>query len=442
MAKKVPGTFRSQRYQVPFAFLAALIASQARADGVGSAAADFLNIAASTRAAGMGEAFVGVADDAGALYYNPGGLIRNRDMNLHYLHAFWLQSVGYDYLSAISPFGKFGTGGVSFTRLFAQGEKIVVGPSGEPVKQGNFTASDSAVVAGWAYPISPAASAGATVKMLNQDLSIASASAVAADLGVLYKTPVAQLTSGVVLSNLGPALDHSALPVTLKLGTGYTLPPLRGVAAWRGIKGLWDVPLLTADMHFMLSPQQPNLIRIRLGAEYQMAIDAGQTAAVRLGYKFGEDGSGGLQGATFGLGYRVTSGRFMLGVDYALVHYGDLGLTHRLAFTTSFLHLSEVSFASVAEDAKASKREGQVHIEWPASSDPQVSGYNVYMGESKDADFVKVNRTGALTGTSLSLRGLKIGKTYFFFVTSIVGVEPAIEGRPFFETSAQAQPVP
>ncbi len=418
------------------------IAAAARAGGVGSGAADFLNIAASTRAAGMGEAFVGVADDAGALYFNPGGISRSRDMSLHYLHAFWLQSIGYDYLSAISPLGRFGTGGVSFTRLFAQSEKVGVGPAGEPVKQGNFTASESAVVAGWAYPLSAAASAGATVKLLNQDLALAKANAAAADLGVLYKTPVPALTAGVALVNLGPDLDHSALPVVLKLGTGYTLPPIRGLAAYRGLKGLWDVPLLTADVHFLLAPQQANLIRLRLGAEYLVAIDDGQSAAIRLGYKFGEEGAGGLQGATAGLGYRVTSGRFQLGVDYALVHYGELGLTHRLAFTTSFLHLSEVSYGSAEEQAKASKREGQVYIQWPASSDPAISGYNVYMGESKDADFVKVNRAGAITGTSLSLRGLKIGKTYFFFVTTITGVEPAIEGRPFFETSAQAQPVP
>jgi hypothetical protein len=76
------------------------------------------------------------------------------------------------------------------------------------------------------------------------------------------------------------------------------------------------------------------------------------------------------------------------------------------------------------------------------STEPQVTGYNIYMGESKDADFVKVNRDSGITGTSLSVRGLKIGKTYFFFVTTVVGVEPAIEGRPFFETSAVAQPVP
>ena len=237
-------------------------------------------------------------------------------------------------------------------------------------------------------------------------------------------------------------MNGASMPVMLKLGTGYALAPVRGVASLAGRRGLWDVPLLTADVIFPLAPVQTNFIRIRLGAEYMISVSAVQNVSVRLGYKFGEEGAGGLAGATFGLGYRMTSGRFTLGVDYALGHYGDLGVTHRISFSSSFLHLSEVSYRAAEEQSRVSKREGQVYLEWPVSTEPQVTGYNIYMGESKDADFVKVNRDSAVTGTSLSVRGLKIGKTYFFFVTTVVGVEPAIEGRPFFETSAVAQPVP
>lgn len=417
-------------------------AGRAAATGAGSASGEFLNIATSTRAAAMGEAFVGVADDTGALEHNPGGLSRSRDMSFSYLHAFWLQSVGYDHLAAVLPFGRMGTAGISFTRLFADGESMAVGSMGEPVSSGRYNVGQTSVAVGWGYSIRPALAVGLALKGVSQDLAVTSASTMAVDAGLFYKTPIPELTTGLAITNVGGGMQGSSLPVYLKLGTGYALSPVKGIATLTGRRGLWDVPMLAADVLFPISPVQTNFIRVRLGAEYSISISALQSAALRLGYKFGEDGAGGLWGATAGLGYRMTSGRFTLGVDYALSHYGDLGLTHRLAFTTSFLHLSTVSFLAAEEQAKVSKREGQVYVEWPASTEAQVTGYNVYMGESKDADFVKVNRDSAVTGTSLSIKGLKIGKTYFFFVTTVVGVEPAIEGRPFFETSAVAQPVP
>ena len=90
-----------------------------------------------------------------------------------------------------------------------------------------------------------------------------------------------------------------------------------------------------------------------------------------------------------------------------------------------------------------SEREGRVFLQWPASSDPQVSGYNVCMvGEHTETDFRKVNRAGPVAGTSLTLHGLRIGKTYYSFITTASGVEPAIKEKAFHETSAEAQPVP
>lgn len=423
--------------------LAVLLAGPVRAGGAGTAGGEFLAISPSTRAAGMGEAYVGLADDIGALSINPGGLVRAQDMSLHYLHAFWLDSIGYDYLSALAPLGRIGTAGVSLTRLYLQDQRIVVGPSGEPIQQGNFDSSEMAVSLGWAYQIDPTMSAGITAKSLSSKFDDVSSNAFAADLGLLYRTPMPELTSGLAITNLGSKLGNDGLPVVLKFGGSYAMAGVRGFAAMvSGKKTRKDLPILDADVLFQLSPQQSNLFRLRLGAEYDIPVNDAQNVALRAGYRFGEVGAGGLFGASFGMGYRLTADRFVLGIDYAFGNYGDLGVTHRLAFTTTFQHRSELSYSETAEQARASKREGQAFVQWPTSPDPQVTGYNVYMGEAKDADFVKVNRTGAIHGTSLTLKGLKIGKTYYFFVTTVIGVDPAIEGRPFFETSAQAQPVP
>ena len=430
--------------QIIFASVfSSFLGSIACAGGVGTASGEFLNITASTRSAGMGEAFTGVSDDIGALYHNPAGLAQNRDLGFNYLHAFWMESINYDYLSAVAPMGRFGTAGMSFTRIFTESDKISVGPNGEPVfSQDVFDASDTAVTLGYAYQVESMTSIGASVKMITQDLNLSSGNAYAFDAGVSYQTPLPALSTGIAVNNIGSRLDQNSLPMMLKVGGAYELPPLKGLASFAGGKNLWDAPLFTMDVNFQLEPQVANFYRIRGGLEYKLALGAGHSTAFRIGYKYGERGATGIAGLTYGLGYAWTVKRFHVAIDYALVNYGDLGMTHRLAMTTNFLHLAEATLGSADETRKREKnREGQVFIQWPPSSDPQVSGYNVYVGESRDGNFSKVN-SGPIRGTSLSVKGLKVGRTYFFFVTTVVGIQPAVEGRPFYETASQATPIP
>ncbi len=317
-----------------------------------------------------------------------------------------------------------------------------MGPSGEPVTGGEFQAGSLAASASYAVQIAAPTSLGATLKFLSQDLDGVRGSAVAADAGMIYRSPLPALTMGAQLANLGTRVNAATLPVVLKLGAGMSLPAVRGLASLAGKKGMWDLPLLAADVHFQLVPQKPRFITVFLGSEYTIGIDARQTAMARLGYRYGEEGAGGLAGAAAGFGYRLALPRFSFGLDYALVHYGELGLTHRFAVTTGFAPLSEVSLGGVEALRKAAKKEGQIYLTWAPAAEPQLTGYNVYMGETKDAEFAKVNREGPVSGTSLAIRGLTVGRTYHFFITPVTGSDPAVEGRPFFETSVAAQPVP
>jgi len=57
----------------------------------------FDNPAIGSKAIGMGTAFTGIADDASAVFYNPGGLIFNKDESWHCeLYAYWIK-LNYDY---------------------------------------------------------------------------------------------------------------------------------------------------------------------------------------------------------------------------------------------------------------------------------------------------------------------------------------------------------
>ncbi|HOC89567.1 MAG TPA: UPF0164 family protein, partial [bacterium] len=69
---------------------AVVLVSVAPALAVSESAVLFLQISPGARAAGMGEAFVALADDATAVYYNPAGLGFQRGKEITLMHTNWL----------------------------------------------------------------------------------------------------------------------------------------------------------------------------------------------------------------------------------------------------------------------------------------------------------------------------------------------------------------
>jgi hypothetical protein len=83
--------------------------------------AEFNDIITGARPAGMGNAFVALADDVNALYWNPAGLTLQKHVELGFMHADELDptsgpSIGTDFLGATSGHGPFGAVGLSFLR--------------------------------------------------------------------------------------------------------------------------------------------------------------------------------------------------------------------------------------------------------------------------------------------------------------------------------------
>ena len=70
----------------------------------GISSLQFLKLGAGARAAGMGEAFVAVADDASALYYNPAGLAQFDDNEIMFTHTTWLIDLEHEFLGAVYRF--------------------------------------------------------------------------------------------------------------------------------------------------------------------------------------------------------------------------------------------------------------------------------------------------------------------------------------------------
>ncbi|HEX9916950.1 MAG TPA: PorV/PorQ family protein [candidate division Zixibacteria bacterium] len=281
---------------------------------VGTRSAQFLKIGAGARAVGMGSAFVGLANDATAIYWNPAGLAYIDKTQFSFMHLWWFQDIAYEYFAHAQP-TKYGTIGWSLAYLHMdplQGRDV----EGEPTS--DFRASDMAITLGYGNRIAKDIFIGGSIKYINEKIEDEMASTFAFDLGFLHRTQFKNLFLGGSFQNWGGTLkfaeEPDKLPSNAKLGLCYTVSLARN-------------PLNLAVDFVIPSDAKTGL---HLGAEYIY----NHMIMGRLGYRTETD-LGFLSGISFGVGFlyaRTESYR----IDYAFVPQGVLGNTHTISLTVTF----------------------------------------------------------------------------------------------------------
>lgn len=227
-----------------FGVTAALLlatASPTLAAGVSQATLLFLKIAPGARPGGMGEAFVAVADDATATWWNPAGLAFQHKSEVTMMYSRWLpqfqlSDLYYAFVSGIYEVPEWGTfgGNLVFLNL---GETIRTDASGREL--GTFSSYEVALTGSYGALINDNMSMGVGLKLAYSNLSPVgagsesgkgTATAVATDIGLLYKTTfMPGLSLGANLSNMGPKVSYidraqaDPLPTTLKFGFAYKI---------------------------------------------------------------------------------------------------------------------------------------------------------------------------------------------------------------------------
>ena len=228
------------------AWIAALLAtgvlmtSSAQAAGVSQAGVLFLKISPGARPGGMGEAFVAVADDATATWWNPAGLAYVNSNELTMMHVNWLpqfkfNDLYYDFISYVHNVPEWGTFGANLIFLNL-GESTRTDETGTEL--GTFSSYDFAVTGSYGSEMSETMALGVNMRFIYSHLSDRGAgaekgsgvaSSVGVDIGWLWRTPVRELTLGANLTNMGPEIAYidraqaDPLPTNLKLGFAYKL---------------------------------------------------------------------------------------------------------------------------------------------------------------------------------------------------------------------------
>jgi hypothetical protein len=344
---KLRGVINMRRISV--AFILILLISCGNLFGqakVGTAGVQFLKIGVSARAVAMGEAFVAVANDASALFYNPAGLIQLKNTEVILSHIDYPAGVAYDFVGAVYPMpGSNSVVGLSIGGLWTDEmeETTPLMPYGTGR---TFRASDLAVGATVVKRLTDKFTVGGTVKFINENLADEAAYGWTADVGTFYETGWKRIVIAMMITNFGPDMNfvNDPFPMPMNFKVGGSIVALQNE---------------TSELTFVTEFSHPNdnLEMINLGVEYGWK----NTFFLRGGRKINgwsrdawedyigdeqgkdpyieypvidEDGALSLDGFSVGGGVNFES--IGLTVDYAYAEFAYFGAIHRYTLGYTF----------------------------------------------------------------------------------------------------------
>ncbi len=377
------------------------------------------------RPLGMGGAFVTVADDPSAIYYNPAGLIQVLRPEIYGMGAALLNGKQFfANLAYVQPFSDQLIWSLSTTQLF---------------HTGGVKSAERVYYLTFASPLSvdKTMSMGLNFKFYTVDSKVLPefrARGMGVDMGFLYHMPIPSPSYGKQI-NLGLFVDDLDTTLRWENGAKDKIPTrVRGGFSYEFTDDLLCAFELETFDDPNLAGSSPT--RIHAGIEGWFFED-------RLGLRTGYQGFQTLSGRfTAGISYRSRT----WGIDYAFIgHPQFLGSSHRISGSWRFGRSVFGGAKSFIPEGVNAYTDGDViTLRWTGSSALSLEGYNVYYSKTSGMDFNKVNPKVIKTNY-YAVSGLEKNTRYYFVVTSVTSTKPAMESQFSREvvvvtTSAPAAP--
>jgi hypothetical protein len=262
------------------------------------------------RPAGMGTAFVAIANDPNGSHYNPASIVNAPGFAASFGHTAYWENVRLEsgfFAQSLSTRVHL-HGGIRFAVIDEIEQRMF--PTEEP--ENFFDAHDISFKSGLSYRVSEKVSIGLSAGWFIEKIEAWRGSAFNIDLGVMV-SPKKNINLGGAITNLGGNFSLSksgvegsreiSLPTTYAVGGSYRYDRYLGAA---------DIVIVDDEAH------------LHLGAEASVH----EMFTVRAGYMANYDSKNISAGASFT--------KRNIGVDYAFVPYSnDLGTSHLFNFTFS-----------------------------------------------------------------------------------------------------------
>jgi len=277
------------------------------------------------RALGIAGAFAGIADDAGAVYWNPAGLALLIKPELTVNHITLFAGTNNDFIGYGMPLKKFGAVGAGYLRQTSGDFQKRETPFDAPT---SFAITSSMLQLGWGITL-PAAytsdfipgqiSLGLAVKNIAQQIDTVSGSGAGADAGLLYRYGK-DFSVGVVVWNLLP-------PAVTLVSKADSFPRVLDIApAYTRVIGKDLKAALAARTNYYAGSFHPGV-----GSELRYL----DRFALRAGIE--------AKGISLGVGARLSNYQ----LDYALLLH-EIAPSHIISFSMKF----GMTAAELAEEIK------------------------------------------------------------------------------------------
>ena len=343
-----------------FLLIASLILpTTVRAADEGAHAAEFLSHGVGARALGMGSAFVAIADDATATYWNPAGLtkVKKHSFSAMYSDTFstgdgsWFSRglVSYNFLNYVYQIEDIGSLGVSWIRLgvddiprttfidinnngflgdFQDKNGNGIKDEGElyidkPEIAEYFSNTDNALLVSYARQVHSMVAVGGNLKLLNQAIFENSGTGFGIDIGVIAEPYKGLRVGAMFLDATGTQIrwDTPDAPTftrtrRFRFGTAYHFTVRR---LGKGAIGI-DFETDQADLE---EGSDGGGMLLRVGAEYWLF----DTVALRGGWNG--------HGLSAGAGLRVKVNAMSFFINYAFNTH-TLGGSQRISVSGEF----------------------------------------------------------------------------------------------------------
>lgn len=289
---------------------------------VGTFDGQFLKIGVGARAAAMGGAFVGVADDATALYWNAAGIARidpdKSELSINHLN--WVADLSFDQIGYVFHVKSIpGAFGVS-ARALSMPEMVETTAYQPDPNVGTGRTFDAGMMAAgltYARSFTDKFSAGVTGNFIHEGLAEFSQQTYAFDVGTLYDVGTLGMKIGMAISNIGSQIKfinrEARIPAIFRVGASAVV---------------MESPNQKLISSFEFSHPPDNSEKLNFGAEYTFK----RYVFLRGGYNFNYDAEGIAGGVGFHFPVSVAG---QADLDYAYTDMKDLGGAHR--FSLRFL---------------------------------------------------------------------------------------------------------
>lgn len=290
-------------------------------DKAGKTVASWLKVGVGGRAAGMGEAYSPVCNDATAMFWNPARLVKVEKPQVLAQYGMWLVGTGYHAIGFAKPIldknGRLkdvlGIGIIYFTSgnmRYTENINDAVKFDSELTSKDWFVMNGSAMSISYGQVLSQSLSAGYTLKMIGETMLGRAGIGFALDAGIVYAAGSDDnFNIALALQNVGTPIEGYELPQNIKLGAGITLGKL----------------LLVADLNI----QNDHAPKLNAGLEFKLT----NLILLRCGYMLGRSEDGlDMTGLSTGIGLSAND----LSLDIALVPFGTLGDTCRTSIVIKF----------------------------------------------------------------------------------------------------------